>query len=259
MEDNEAGENNGSRPNKNDKDAGRKRRKVEEEGQENISSSESEYIKSSHESESGSDETFSLLESDLEQTMSDGLVRVKRRTRRMNDYVSIPNPLWQPSEEEEAPHEQPPPQQPHQPCQQQQPQQEYIDISSCSEGEPEPTPIRVLIPKDETYIVPTTEDRIEEGVPSQSVLEVVPIYPIQEVIDISSSSEDEHEPQPKPIKVVVPKVEEGLVTSPSSKLITEVLMSMGQDKGEESKPDSPPDPSIPSFSLNLDWSRPLGI
>ncbi|MED6183418.1 hypothetical protein PIB30_037687 [Stylosanthes scabra] len=33
---------------------------------------------------------------------------------------------------------------------------------------------------------------------------------------------------------------------------------MGQDKGEESKLDSPPDPSIPSFSLNLDWSTPLG-
>ncbi|MED6197155.1 hypothetical protein PIB30_054076 [Stylosanthes scabra] len=99
---------------------------------------------------------------------------------------------------------------------------------------------------------------IDEGAPSQSVLEVVPIYPTQEVIDISSSSEDEHEPQPNPIKVVVLKIEEGLVTSPSSRLITEVLMSMGQDKGEEPKPDSPPDPSIPSFSLNLDWSRPIG-
>ncbi|MED6197813.1 hypothetical protein PIB30_060240 [Stylosanthes scabra] len=92
-------------------------------------------------------------------------------------------------------------------------------------------------------MVPTTEKMIDEGAPSQSVLEVV--------------SEDEHEPQPNPIKVVVPKIEEGHVTSPSARLITEVLMGMGQDKGEEPEPNSPPDPSIPSFSLNLDWSTPL--
>ncbi|MED6212130.1 hypothetical protein PIB30_080306 [Stylosanthes scabra] len=33
---------------------------------------------------------------------------------------------------------------------------------------------------------------------------------------------------------------------------------MGQDKGQKPTPDSPHDPSIPSFSLNIDWSRPLG-
>ncbi|MED6186528.1 hypothetical protein PIB30_067564 [Stylosanthes scabra] len=32
---------------------------------------------------------------------------------------------------------------------------------------------------------------------------------------------------------------------------------MGQDKGEQPEPDSPPDPYIPSFSLNLEWSTPL--
>ncbi|MED6125683.1 hypothetical protein PIB30_070932 [Stylosanthes scabra] len=40
------------------------------------SSSESEYIESSHDSESGSDDTFSLPGSDSEQTMSDSMVRV---------------------------------------------------------------------------------------------------------------------------------------------------------------------------------------
>ncbi|MED6226199.1 hypothetical protein PIB30_101121, partial [Stylosanthes scabra] len=70
-----------------------------------------------------------------------------------------------------------------------------------------------------------------------------PIYPTQEMIHISSSSDDEHEPQS--IKDVVPKIEDCLVTSPSSKLITEVLMSMGQ----ELPPESQPDPSVPSFSL----------
>ncbi|MED6223762.1 hypothetical protein PIB30_077236 [Stylosanthes scabra] len=78
-----------------------------------------------------------------------------------------------------------------------------------------------------------------------------PIYPTQEVIDISSSSEDEHKPQP--IKVVVLKIEDCLVTSPSSKLITEVLMSMGQ----ELPPESQPDPSVPSFSVGKEFQIPL--
>ncbi|MED6212129.1 hypothetical protein PIB30_080305 [Stylosanthes scabra] len=236
------------------------------------SSSESEYVESNYESESGSDDTFYQHESDSEQTMSSSLVQVERKSKRTNDSVSEiqdghtlaqalssirkrknlqreeirkkrtkqpvgeptidpatvslgnyesnaecanlfvevheqdnQQPHQQPPEEEELPHEQPPPQQPHHPCQQQQPQQEFIDISPCSEGEPEPTPIMVLIPKAEPDIVSTTKDRLEEEAPSQSVLEVVPIYPTQEVIDISSSSEDEHEPQPHPIKVVVPK------------------------------------------------------
>ncbi|MED6197154.1 hypothetical protein PIB30_054075 [Stylosanthes scabra] len=52
------------------------------------SSSKSEYIESSHESEFGSDETFSLPKSDSEQTMSDSMVRVERRTRSTKDSVS---------------------------------------------------------------------------------------------------------------------------------------------------------------------------
>ncbi|MED6199314.1 hypothetical protein PIB30_074813, partial [Stylosanthes scabra] len=52
------------------------------------SSSESEYIESSHDSESGSDETFSLPGSDSEQTMSDSMVRVERRTRSKKDSGS---------------------------------------------------------------------------------------------------------------------------------------------------------------------------
>ncbi|MED6200990.1 hypothetical protein PIB30_090615 [Stylosanthes scabra] len=52
------------------------------------SSSKSEYIESSHDSESGSDETFSLPGSDSEQTMSDSMVRVERRTRSKKDSGS---------------------------------------------------------------------------------------------------------------------------------------------------------------------------
>ncbi|MED6188404.1 hypothetical protein PIB30_085627 [Stylosanthes scabra] len=150
--------------------------------------------------------------------------RRQKRTKQQGEQHHH-QPPQQPPKEEDPSHEQhhkQTPQQPHQPCQQQQPQKEYIDISSCSKGEPEPTPIKVLIPKAKTDILPTTEDMIKEAAPSQLVLEVVPIYPTQEV-------------------------EDDLVTSPSSTLITEVLMSMGQDKGEEPQPDSPPDPSILSL------------
>ncbi|MED6223243.1 hypothetical protein PIB30_072104 [Stylosanthes scabra] len=199
------------------------------------SSSESKYI--------GSDETFSLPGSDSEQTMSDSMVLVERRTRSTKDSVSemqdghtlaqaVSSIKKRKNLQREERRQKRTKQQDEQ---DQQPPQTH--------GEPEPTPITMLVPKAEPDMVPTTEKMIDKDAPSQSVLEVV--------------SEDEHEPQPNPIKVIVPKIKEGLVTSPNARLITEVLMSMGQDKGEEPKPDSPPDPSIPSFSLNLDWSTPL--
>ncbi|MED6144567.1 hypothetical protein PIB30_016839 [Stylosanthes scabra] len=193
----------------------------------------------------------------------------------------------QPLEEEEPPHQQQPPQQQQPPYQQQPPQQQIIDISSSSDDESEPTPITVLIPKiegdieysprdrlltdvlmrmsQEEQLPPQEEDnnpaqfeehpprveRQDEVAPSQSVIEVVPIYPTQEVIGISFNSEDEHEPPS--IKVVVPKAEDCLVTSPSYKLITDVLMSMGQELPPESQPDS-----AHSFSLGEEFGRPLG-
>ncbi|MED6198574.1 hypothetical protein PIB30_067693 [Stylosanthes scabra] len=52
------------------------------------SSSESEYIESSHDSESGSDDTFYLPGSDSEQIMSDSMVWVQRRTRSKKDSSS---------------------------------------------------------------------------------------------------------------------------------------------------------------------------
>ncbi|MED6169750.1 hypothetical protein PIB30_024267 [Stylosanthes scabra] len=108
-----------------------------------------------------------------------------------------PPPQQSPPQEEEPPHHQPPPQQEqHQPSKQ---QQEFIDISSSSEGEPEPTPIRVLVPKAEPDM------------------------------QYSPGSDDDNKPQPQPIKLLVPKIEDHPVSSPSSKLITEVLMSMGDD------------------------------
>ncbi|MED6169049.1 hypothetical protein PIB30_017617 [Stylosanthes scabra] len=100
----------------------------------------------------------------------------------------------------------------------------------------------------------------KEEHPSQSIVEVVPIATTQEVIDISSNSDDDKEPQPRPIKMMVPKVEECLVSSPASMLITDVLMSMGEDTAIEPQPEeeSQPDPSMPSFSLNLDNPMPQG-
>ncbi|MED6196358.1 hypothetical protein PIB30_046711 [Stylosanthes scabra] len=89
MEENEAGENDGSSLTKTAKmhveRQGKSKKKAKKTSS---SSSESEYIESSHDSESGSDETFSLPGSDSEQTMSDTMVRVERRTRSTKDSVS---------------------------------------------------------------------------------------------------------------------------------------------------------------------------
>ncbi|MED6118968.1 hypothetical protein PIB30_007858 [Stylosanthes scabra] len=72
-----------------------------------------------------------------------------------------------PEEEETQPQPQPSPEQPQQPPQeevpqkqpQQQQQDEFIDISSSSGREPEPTPIRVLVPKVEADLVSSPRDR----------------------------------------------------------------------------------------------------
>ncbi|MED6135474.1 hypothetical protein PIB30_046815 [Stylosanthes scabra] len=56
-----------------------------------------------------------------------------------------------------------------------------------------------------------------------------PIYPTQEVIDISPGSEDEQQP-------LIPKTEEDPVSSPSSKIITEVLMNMNKEPQRDKAP-----------------------
>ncbi|MED6227304.1 hypothetical protein PIB30_112290, partial [Stylosanthes scabra] len=73
-----------------------------------------------------------------------------------------------------------------------------------------------------------------------------PIYPTQEVIDISSSSDDE--PEPTPIQVLIPKVEVDLVSSPSAKSITDVLLSMSQEHPTHSELND-----APSFDLGIDY------
>ncbi|MED6192893.1 hypothetical protein PIB30_014228 [Stylosanthes scabra] len=90
---------------------------------------------------------------------------------------------------------------------------------------------------------------------SQSIVEVVPILATQDVIEINSDDED---PEPRPIKMLIPKVEKCVASSPASKLITDVLMSMTEDAPIEPhlEEESQPDPSMPSFSLNLDNSTP---
>ncbi|MED6167765.1 hypothetical protein PIB30_005730 [Stylosanthes scabra] len=80
----------------------------------------------------------------------------------------------------------------------------------------------------------------------------------EEVIDISSGSDDDNEPRPQPIKILVPKIEDCLVSSPSSKLIMEVLMSTGDDEVLDPQPEPQPDPSVPSFNLNLGFPTPSG-
>ncbi|MED6107027.1 hypothetical protein PIB30_010166 [Stylosanthes scabra] len=113
-------------------------------------------------------------------------------------------------------------------------------ISPSSEDANQPSPMKVLIPKTEEVYLPTNKDQPPNVVcqPSQSIVEVVPVYPSQKVIDISSSSEDEQPP-------LIPKKEQADdndVSSPSSRIITDVLMSMNQDRTQE---------DIPSFDLGV--------
>ncbi|MED6158151.1 hypothetical protein PIB30_030208 [Stylosanthes scabra] len=58
--------------------------------------------------------------------------------------------------------------------------------------------------------------------------------------------------------MLIPEVEQCVVSSPASMLITDVLMSMAEDTAIEPQPEeeSQPDPSMPSFSLNLDNPTP---
>ncbi|MED6183135.1 hypothetical protein PIB30_035267 [Stylosanthes scabra] len=82
-----------------------------------------------------------------------------------------------------------------------------------------------------------------------------PIPATQDVIEINSDDED---PEPRPIKMLIPKVEKCVASSLASMLITYVLMSMAEDAAIEPhfEEESQPDPSMPSFSLNLDNSTP---
>ncbi|MED6111250.1 hypothetical protein PIB30_050858 [Stylosanthes scabra] len=149
------------------------------------------------------------------------------------------------------------------------PEEEVINIFSSSEDKHEPTPNRVffpLIPKaekeqpqqeeqppqhpqEEENPPPDEEQDLEaEGRPTQtqSIVEVIPIYPTQEVIDISSSSDVENEPTP--IQVLIPKAEVDLVSSPHKKSITDVLLSMSQEHPTHFEPDD-----APSFNLGVHY------
>ncbi|MED6175325.1 hypothetical protein PIB30_077275 [Stylosanthes scabra] len=107
--------------------------------------------------------------------------------------------------EEETPIQQP---------QQQPPQDDVIEISSCSDDEQPPDHMEVLHP-----LVPKVEELQEDQPPrvleqpSQTVVEVLPIYPTQEVIDVSSGSEDERQP-------LIKKIEEYHVYSSNPPLFT---------------------------------------
>ncbi|MED6189920.1 hypothetical protein PIB30_100688 [Stylosanthes scabra] len=132
--------------------------------------------------------------------------------------------------EEETPIRQPQ-QQPPKPH-----QDDIIEISSCLDDEQPPDHMEVLHP-----LVPKVEELQEDQPPrvveqpSQTVVEVVPIYPTQEIIDVSSGSEDERQP-------LIPKTEEYHVSSPSARIITEVLMTMNREPQRD---------EAPSFDLGI--------
>ncbi|MED6135055.1 hypothetical protein PIB30_042741 [Stylosanthes scabra] len=86
----------------------------------------------------------------------------------------------------------------------------------------------------------------------------MPIPATQDVIEINSDDED---PEPRPIKMLILKVEKCVASSPASMLITDVLMSMAENAAIEAhlEEESQPDPSMPSFSLNLDNPTPQAM
>ncbi|MED6145839.1 hypothetical protein PIB30_028825 [Stylosanthes scabra] len=94
----------------------------------------------------------------------------------------------------------------------------------------------MMIPKTEEETLPTEE---AQPPPSQTVVEVVNIYPTQEVIDLSSSLEEDRQ-QP-----IVPKEEQDVDTSPSpqSQMISSVLVSIRRDN---------PPMEPPSFDLGVE-------
>ncbi|MED6138205.1 hypothetical protein PIB30_072114 [Stylosanthes scabra] len=153
--------------------------------------------------------------------------------------------MMQPEHNLETPIQQPEPE-----PQQQPPQDDVIDLSSCSDDEQPPHHMDVvhpLVPKVEKLQEDQPPPVLEQ--PSQSVVEVVPIYPTQEVIDVSSSSEDERPP-------LIPKTEQLDPYSPSAKIISEELISMNRDEAPSLDlgidPPLPQREEAPSFDLGID-------
>ncbi|MED6171848.1 hypothetical protein PIB30_044634 [Stylosanthes scabra] len=129
------------------------------------------------------------------------------------------------------------------------------------EDEHEPTPFIPLIHKVEEEEQPPQPPQEEKNpsadeeqhlevedrpVQTQFVVEVISIYPTQEVFDISSGSDDE--PEPTPIQVLIPKAEVDHVSSPRAKSIIEVLLSMNQEYPTHSERDD-----APSFNLGINY------
>ncbi|MED6187484.1 hypothetical protein PIB30_076900 [Stylosanthes scabra] len=193
--------------------------------------------KKMHESNNAT-EGFSGLQQSEDHRLAETIKRIRKRKNeekeeRNNKKKKQPDGK-SPTKSANVEPEHEPPQQPHQleeetPIQQPQPQpqqqphqDDVIEISSCSDDEQPPDHMEVLHP-----LVPKVEELQEDQPPrvleqpSQTVVEVVPIYPTQEIIDVSSGSEDERQP-------LIPKTEEYHVYSPSARIITEVLMSMNR-------------------------------
>ncbi|MED6185262.1 hypothetical protein PIB30_055401 [Stylosanthes scabra] len=107
-------------------------------------------------------------------------------------------------------------------------------------------------PEEEIIDISSSPEDEHEPTPSRVFFPLIPkaeeepIYPTQEVIDISSSSDDE--PEPTPIQVLISKAEVDYVSSPCAKSITEVLLSMSKEHPTHSEPDD-----APSFDLGIDY------
>ncbi|MED6216737.1 hypothetical protein PIB30_010484 [Stylosanthes scabra] len=88
-----------------------------------------------------------------------------------------------------------------------------------SEDENQPPPPQFKIPKTEEVEEAQPAEEAQPQ-PSQTVVEVVNVLPTQEVIDISSSPEEDQQQH------IVPKEEQDVENSPCSRIISSVLVSI---------------------------------
>ncbi|MED6200806.1 hypothetical protein PIB30_088832 [Stylosanthes scabra] len=212
------------------------------------SSFESEYVKSSYESESGSDDTFSEDESDSEETRSESLDQVERTSKRGNDsdsardegsltlpltqkiiseiqdghmlaqiILSISKRKHQEREERskkrtKQPIEDPP-----------------IDSATISLGNDESNAESGnLVVEGHEQLQQHQQPPEEEEPPHQQQPPQQQQQPQQQIIHISSSSEDE--PKPTPITMLICKTEGDIVSSPMDMLLTDALIRMSQEE-----------------------------
>ncbi|MED6193768.1 hypothetical protein PIB30_022556 [Stylosanthes scabra] len=218
----------------------------------NGSSSESEYISSDSDYEEGYD-------SDSEQTRSETLVRVERKSKRKNDSVPAPVPVLElhdldsDSDDQEtlgqamlrrkrknveghgsrSKRTRKPRDSPTHSKEDDASNVESVNQFLHGHEELHQQPHNQPPEEEETQPQPPPEQPQPQQPPQEEVPQKQPQQQHQdEIIDISSGFEPEpkREPEPTPIRVLVPKVEADLVALPRDILLTDTLLRMKNDE-----------------------------